>query len=374
MLCSSTGCPVIARSSMAVLLASLFRLLYKPPDLFWLKRHLQMRDAKWRQGIDDSVCDRWPSANGPRFTAAFGTERIDGSRSDGTVDFQGGHHGGLGHGVIHQAPREQLAMLIVDDLFVEGLRQPLRHTPVHLAINDEWINDIAAVVHSHKTLNVIGASVRIDFDHANMRAKGEGGIAGLEATRCLQARLEIRRHTAHGHPVKVCGRKGYFGERLLAIGIGGDINFAIGVRHIVWPHIEHMRRDLLGFVLDLRHRHHHGGATDGQTPTAKRPNTIAHDIGIPMDDLDMLHGHPEFVRHDLRKRRLIALAMRRYAGEDAHRARWLDPDRTGLPASNPGRHQEGWTNAADLDIGRDADAQIAALLTQPLLLGAQLLI
>ena len=93
-----------------------------------------MRDTKGCQGIDDRVCDRRTRANGPGFTAAFGTERIDRGRRDRTLGFQGRHHGRLGHGVIHQAPGEQLAILIVDDLFVEGLRQPLRHPAVHLAI------------------------------------------------------------------------------------------------------------------------------------------------------------------------------------------------------------------------------------------------
>src|SRR4030095_9195260 len=127
---------------MAVLLALLFRLLYEPPDLFWLKRHLQMRHAKWRQGINDGVCDRWTRANSARFTTAFSAERIDRGRGDGTVSFQCGYHGSLGHGVIHEAPRKQLAILIVDDLFIEGLRQPLRHSPVHLAINDEGITTL----------------------------------------------------------------------------------------------------------------------------------------------------------------------------------------------------------------------------------------
>src|SRR5215471_14855338 len=299
-----------------------------------------MRDTKWRQGIDNSVCYCWTSADGPGFTTAFGAERIDRGRSDGTVGFQGRHHGGLGHGVIHEAPREQLAILIVDDLFVEGLRQPLRHASVHLAINDEGINDIAAIVYRHKTLNVISTGVRIDFDDANMRAKGESGITGLETTCGLQAGFEIGWHTAHGHPVKIRGRKGYFGERLLAIGIRGDMDFTIGVGHIFWPHIEHMRRNLLGLVLNLGHRHHQGRATDRQTAAAKRANAIAYDISIAMDDLDMLYRYPEFVRHDLRKCRLIALAVRRHTDEDAHHARRLDPDGTGFPATDTGRHQE----------------------------------
>ena len=136
-----------------------------------------MRHPKWRQSIDDGIGNCRPSANCPGFTTAFRTERVDRSRGDGTVSFQGGHHGGLGHGVIHQTPREQLAILIVDDLFVEGLRQPLRHPPVYLTIDNERINDIAAIVHGHKTLNLTCPGVRIDFDDANMRAKGEGGIA-----------------------------------------------------------------------------------------------------------------------------------------------------------------------------------------------------
>ena len=65
-----------------------------------------MRHAEWRQGINDGVGDRWPGADGPGFTAAFGTEGIDRRRGDGAVGFQGGHHGGLGHGVIHETPRD----------------------------------------------------------------------------------------------------------------------------------------------------------------------------------------------------------------------------------------------------------------------------
>ena len=125
----------------------------------------------------------------------------------------------LGHGVIHEAAGEQLAILIVDHLFVERLRQPLGHAPMYLAIDDERINDIAAVVHGHKTVLCHIRRCQVDLDNTDVRAEGESGIAGLKATRGLQARFEIRRHTTHGRPVKIRGRKGDFGKGLLAVGV-----------------------------------------------------------------------------------------------------------------------------------------------------------
>ena len=63
----------------------------------------------------------------------------------------------------------------------------------------------------------------------------------------------------------------------------------------------------------------------------------------------------------LREGRLLALAVGRDAGEDRDIAARLDPDRRALVRPE----------AAYLDIGRDADAEVAALLARGFLLFAK---
>src|SRR5256885_6611226 len=142
-------------------------------------------------------------------------------------------------------------MVIVDYFFVHRLRQTLRYTTVHLAIDNERVDDVAAVIHSEEPFEFDLARSSVDLHDTNVGAEGEGGIARLETTRGLQAGFEIRWHPTHGRPVKVRGRKGHFSQGLPTTGVSSHIDFAVNVRHIIWPHIEHVCCDLLGLVLDL---------------------------------------------------------------------------------------------------------------------------
>ena len=49
--------------------------------------------------------------------------------------------------------------------------------------------------------------------------------------------------------------------------------------------------------------------TNRQAATPKGANAIGDDVGIAVDDLDVFHGDAELVGDNLRKRRLVALAM-----------------------------------------------------------------
>src|SRR5262249_11619496 len=109
-----------------------------------------MRNTKWRQGIDDSVCYCWTRADSPSFTTAFGAERIDRGGSAGTGGSWGGPQGGLGHGLIQGPPRGPLPFLIVDALCGGGPPPPLPPPPVPRPTNKGGINNFPQIAHRHK--------------------------------------------------------------------------------------------------------------------------------------------------------------------------------------------------------------------------------
>ena len=91
------------------------------------------------------------------------------------------------------------------------------------------------------------------------------------------------------------------------------------------------------------------------------------------------NGHPEPVGDDLAPRRLVALAVRRDAGDDLDLAGGEHPDAGALPAA--GAVVEGAEDArggetAHLGERRDADAELdrVVALAAALLLGAQLVV
>src|SRR5205085_8519300 len=103
---------------------------------------------------------------------------------------------------------------------------------VHLAIDNERVDDVATVIHSEEPFDLDLARRSVDLHDTNVCSEGEGGIARLEPTRSLQARFEIRRYAPQRRPVKVRGHKGHFSQGLLAAGVSGHIDFAVSVGHI----------------------------------------------------------------------------------------------------------------------------------------------
>ena len=120
----------------------------------------------------------------------------------------------------------------------------------------------------------------------------------------------------------------------------------------------------------------HGDAADRQRARAVRAQAHRARRGVAVDDLDDARVDPEAVADDLREARLVALAVRRGAGEDRHRARRVhaherrlveaDAEAEAARADGPRRRQ-----AADLRVGREADPAQDPLLAQLRLLGAE---
>src|SRR5262249_19094789 len=100
-------------------------------------------------------------------------------------------------------------------------------------------------------------------------------------------------------------------------------------------------------------------------------------LRVAVDHLDVVDADAQFVCDDLRERRLFALTVRRRADEHVHLAAWMEADDRAFPEPalepNPTRHLRR-TEATDLDVERDTDADVAPLLARRLLLGPKLLI
>ena len=93
-----------------------------------------------------------------------------------------------------------------------------------------------------------------------------------------------------------------------------------------------------------------------------------------MDDLDVLHRQAQLVGGDLRERRLVALTVRVRTGEDRHLSGRVHAHGGALVESRlraeRARHLGG-SEPASLDVGGEADAEVAALLPQLVLLAPE---
>src|SRR5258708_25979395 len=120
-----------------------------------------------------------------------------------------------------------------------------------------------------------------------------------------------------------------------------------------------MGRDFLGLGLDLLHRLDDGGAADGDRARAISAHAELHLVGVAVDDLHLADGNAEAFRDQLRKRRLVALAVTVRSGEDFYGSDRIDADFRGFPQADTGAGTADCfreRDAAGLDVAGEADA------------------
>src|SRR5690606_526661 len=111
------------------------------------------------------------------------------------------------------------------------------------------------------------------------------------------------------------------------------------------------------------------GAADGSPTRAESPETVLDDRGIAVHDEDVIHRDPKLITHDLRERRLFALALRLHTRVYRHVAGRFHTYRGAFPS--PRGRVRRRTERANLAIGGSADADVATFLTRPALLVAK---
>src|SRR5439155_27057416 len=131
-----------------------------------------------------------------------------------------------------------------------------------------------------------------------------------------------------------------------------------------------------GLVSDLDARARDGLAADSERARAVGARALRAGGGVAVDDLDLRRVDAQAVGDDLGEARLVALAVRRRAGEHRHAAARVHAHDRALPAAaldaDAARADDARRgDAADLHVRREADAEVAALRARLLLLAPE---
>ena len=155
------------------------------------------------------------------------------------------------------------------------------------------------------------------------------------------------------------------------------MNVPFVVLEVVGRDLELVRDDLARLLDDLLTRRPECGAADREPAAAVRVQPVRRDARVAVQHLHLGGIAAELVGDDLRPRRLVALAVRRGAGDDLERAGREAPDRGRLPASRrvaDRAEDPRGCEPAHLVVRREADADLldVASLAPRLLLGLEL--
>src|SRR2546427_8303921 len=139
-----------------------------------------MRDAKGTYRSHHRVHTGGCRADGPRLADSFDPQRIDRGRRFRAGQIQTRQIRGSGQSIIHQAAGEELAVLVVNYFLVKRLSQALDDSSLDLSIDEQWIDDFAAVIHRDVFFNSDFPSLRLDFHHTDVGAEGKGEVGRLK--------------------------------------------------------------------------------------------------------------------------------------------------------------------------------------------------
>ena len=198
---------------------------------------------------------------------------------------------------------------------------------MHLALDDERVDDVADVVDGD-----IGADLRqprlgVDLHSAQVRPVRVGEVHRVERRVRVQAGLDTVGQVVRGER-----RERDLPERQALVGAlhGEPTSLEL---EVVDARLEQVSRDRLGLLDDLVRGLDDGLTTDDQGARPIGVQTLVRDLGVAVQDLDVLEGDPESVGNDLAPRRLVTLPVRRRSRDDLDLAGREHPDLGVLPAA-----------------------------------------
>src|ERR1039457_4490591 len=294
--------------------------LNQVPNLFGSEWHIDVPHAQVAERIHHRIDDGGRRTDGASLAYAFNAQRIHGRGRTRVGALNPWNHAGLGDGVIHQLAGDELAVVVVDGLFVEGLSEALHDAAVDLSIDQQRVDDVAAIVYGHIAQNLDLAGIAIHLRHYDVRAEGEREVGRLPEARGHQARFCIGRQL-HG---AICG-PGYLGQPpALACATGSAL--AVGESHVA--RFEQQLTELHELLLQILESVVERRSADGRATAAEGSDAVLHDGSVAVQHHYVVERHAQFVGGDLGEGGLFALAVRRDAGHDSDCARWLDLDRS----------------------------------------------
>ena len=290
------------------------------------------RDAP---GVDDRVLHGRGRPDRARLPDPFRAQRVHRRRRLGVRALERRELGRARHQIGHQGRGDGVAGLIEQNLFEQGLGNPLREAAVLLASDQHRVEDAPAVVHRHQAGQADVPGLDIHVDDGDVGAERERG-AGIGA------------HTlgGQGAVVGACtGGELAPADRPLRRAEHPEptVDRALQIDGI---HLEGSGRERAGSVHDLAGAREQDRPARLQRPRSPRPLPALHERRVGMDDTDVGVGDREHATDELRERGLVPLPERRGAHVGRRGAVGLDVDARELLRGEPG----------DLDVGGEPDA------------------
>ena len=136
------------------------------PDALGRRRHVDVGDAERRERVDDRVHHRRGRGDRARLADALDAHRVRRARRDRVVELEARELGRRRHEVVGERRGQEVAVGVVDGLLEERLRDALHDAAVHLALDDERVDLVAAVVDRDVAQELDRAGLLVDLDHA----------------------------------------------------------------------------------------------------------------------------------------------------------------------------------------------------------------
>ncbi len=107
----------------------------------------------------------------------FDAEVVERRRRLGVHGLEAGQLGGRDDAVVGEVRRERVAVVVVDDLFEQRLRDALREPTVHLTLGEQRVEDAPGVVDRDELAEHDLAGLDVDLDDGEVGARRERAAA-----------------------------------------------------------------------------------------------------------------------------------------------------------------------------------------------------
>ena len=219
------------------------------------------------------------------------------------ADLDGGNLARARRQIVRKRRRENVAGVVVNDLFQERIGNALGHPALDLSVDDHGVDQASRVLGHYKVFQDNPAGLHVDFDYGDMTRIGECarrivgcsvGDAGTDLA--LEAMSLVIGRT----------RQRLDRDRAIRTGDAGGI----GLEHnILGRGLQQNAGHGREFRADLARRHQCGTTGDDHGATGESAPAVWGAVGIAVHDLDAVGRCSELIRNDLRQRGAQPLTM-----------------------------------------------------------------
>ncbi|TPW17065.1 MAG: hypothetical protein FD126_3736, partial [Elusimicrobia bacterium] len=185
---------------------------------------------------------------------------------------------GLRRGVLHEASRQELARLVVHDLFPQGLGDSLGDPAVELPLEEHGVDDRSHVVHADEALQPDLAALREHLHHRDVHAEGDREVGGIEDVARVEAGLHPRREVRGA-----VRRLGDLAERHGPVRQALDVELPVGGDDVLRGRFEQMSGDALGLLPHAPGRHVDRGPAHTRPAAPARAEPRRDDGGVAVE-------------------------------------------------------------------------------------------